>query len=71
MEYDYSKLRGKIIEKYGSQMAFSKALGVSFSTLNLKLNNKSEWTAPEMNRACELLNIPLAESYVFFLTEKL
>lgn len=37
MSFNYSKLRGRIIEKFGTQGCFSKALGVSERTLSLKL----------------------------------
>ena len=39
MMFNYDKLKGRIVEKFGTQMAFSKALGVSERTLSLKLNN--------------------------------
>lgn len=29
MAFDYSKLKGRIIEKYGTQAAFAKAMGTS------------------------------------------
>ena len=40
MAFDYSKLRGKIVEKYGSQSAFVRAFGTSENTFSLKMNNK-------------------------------
>ena len=67
MEYDYNKLKGKIKEKYGTQEAFAKALGIGFSTLNLKLNNKAEWTQDEMKSSLQLLgeNLNSVNSYFF------
>ena len=40
MAFNYSKLRGRIIEKYGSQSDFAKAFGCSDRTLSLKMNGK-------------------------------
>lgn len=66
MRFNYSKLKGKILEVYKTQGAFAEALGVSITTLNLKLNNKSEWNTLEIVRSCELLGIPLAEAHLYF-----
>ena len=48
LAFDYSKLRGKIKEVFGTQDKFAKALGISGATLSLKLNNISEFTQQEM-----------------------
>ncbi len=66
--FDYSKLYGKIREVFGTQEAFAEAMGMSKSALNLRLNQKVEWKAPEIAKACELLNIPLAELHLYFFT---
>ena len=39
MAYDYSKLLGRITEKYGTQAQFSGAMGMSERSLSLKLNS--------------------------------
>lgn len=71
MVFDYSKLRGRIVEKYGSQAAFADAIDMSISTLNLKLNNKSEWSTTEIVEACKLLGVELTDTYSYFFKEKL
>lgn len=38
MAFDYSKLKGRIIEKYNSQSSFANAMEWSERTLSLKLN---------------------------------
>ena len=43
MAFDYRKLRGKIVEKYGSQSEFSVVMGLSERTLSLKMNSKVPW----------------------------
>ena len=64
--FDYSKLYGKIREVFGTQEAFSEAMGLSLSAINLRLNSKVEWKAPEIAKACELLGVPLSEAHLYF-----
>ena len=66
--FDYSKLKGKITEKFKTQDAFAEALGVSRVSLSMKLNNKSEFDQYEMRRSCELLGIPISEMNIYFFT---
>ncbi len=63
---NYSKLRGKIKEVFGSQDAFSVEMGMDRSTLSLKLNGKSDWTRLEIEKACLLLGIPIVEVHDYF-----
>lgn len=63
---DYSKLRGRIRTYYTTQAAFARALGISECALSQKLNGLSEWTAKEIRKACELLEIPPAEIPAYF-----
>ena len=67
MVYDYSKLEGKIIEKFGTRERFAKALGITTKTISEKLNNKTIWKQPEISKAMELLSISGEdiESYFF------
>lgn len=62
----YAKLRGKIIEKYHTAGAFADALDINRATMSAKLNNRSQWTAPEIAEACKLLDIPLTEAHSYF-----
>ena len=66
----YTKLRGKIVEKYHTQSAFADAMGINKATLNGKLNNRSQWTAEEIVKACGLLDIPLSEAHLYFFCTK-
>lgn len=70
MCYDYSKLLGKIVEMFGSQLKFANAMKWSERTLSLKLNNKVSWKQPEIDTACTLLEIPSDEIVVYFFTKK-
>ena len=66
MTKDFSKLSGKIVEKYGTQYNFSIALGLSERSLSLKLNNKVGWRDEEMERAIELLDLDLNDIQAYF-----
>lgn len=70
MSFDYSKLRGKIKEVFGRQEDFAAALLLSNVSLSAKLNNKVPFTQLEINKACEVLKIPLEFIPVYFFTEK-
>lgn len=70
MAYNYKKLLGRIVEMYGTQYEFAKALNVSERTLSLKLNNKINFKQPEITRACELLHIASSEMSDYFFTEE-
>ena len=66
----YSKLKGRIIEMFGSQAAFAVAMGWREALLSAKLNNKSQWTFAEVMKACKLLEIPLNEAHLYFFCSK-
>lgn len=66
MSFDYSKLSGRIVEKYGTQYNFSIALGLSERSLSLKLNNRVPWKSTELQKAIELLDIPREEIGEYF-----
>lgn len=69
MSFDYSRLRGKIVERFGSQGAFAKALGVSQKTLSMKINNKIFFAQDEINKSIELLGIDPADIDKYFFTQ--
>ena len=58
-KFDYSKLKGRIKEVFGTQQRFAHSMGMSHQTLSCKLNNITHWTQPEMFMACSLLSIAL------------
>lgn len=70
MAYNYSKLRGRIIEMFGTQSSFASALGLSENTLTQKLHSRKDWKQTEILRACELLEIPVAEVVSYFFVPK-
>lgn len=68
--FDFSKLRGRIKEVYGTQMSFAIAMLMNEATLSNKLNNNVEFSPKEMYRACILLSIDLKEIKSYFFTLK-
>ncbi len=70
VEYDYSKLRGKIKELFGRQEDFAAAMKMSTVALSAKLNNKVQFTQDEINKACNLLSISFDFIPIYFFTEK-
>lgn len=68
--YDYSKLLGKIKEKYNTQKNFADALGIGNTSLNQRLNNKLEWTQDEMKKTMILFDEPLSKVNEYFFTKK-
>lgn len=62
----YAKLRGIIREKFCTQEAFAKAMGMNPTSLSSKLTGKTEWTRAEIEKACILLEIPLSEAHLYF-----
>lgn len=65
IKFDYSKLRGRIIEKCGSQKAFAKLLGVAECTLTSKLNGYTSFTQAEILQSVEILDLNEVTPYFF------
>ena len=70
MAFDYSKLRGKIVEFFDTQQAFAEAMKWSERTLSLKLSGKRPWKQGDICRAIELLHINESDIPVYFFTTK-
>ncbi|MGM0206476.1 hypothetical protein IGI96_000945 [Enterococcus sp. DIV0421] len=70
MSFDYSKLLGRIVEKYGTQYNFAIALGLSERSLSLKLNNRVSWKSTELQKAIELLDINEKDIGAYFFKVK-
>lgn len=67
MGYKYDKLRGRIIEKYGSQEKFAEILGISSNSMSKKMNGKTGFSQKDIVRWAELLDIdkPAYSEYFF------
>lgn len=68
MKFDYSKLKGKIKEVYGTQNEFAKAVGLSFVSISKKLNNVRQFKQSDIDKISEVLKIPKEEIPVYFFT---
>lgn len=70
MAFDFRKLKGRIIEKYGSQTEFTRKFGVSENTFSMKMNNKVRFTTDDIVKICDMLDIPEEEIGVYFFNPK-
>ena len=66
MPFEYRKLRGRIIEKYGSQDKFAEAIGTTSVTVSKKMTGKVQFSQDDMILWCEALDIPLTEAGPYF-----
>lgn len=66
--FNYSKLRGKIYEKYKTAAEFAAALGISASALSYRLSGRTEFTQAEILKSCKLLEIPDEDVVFYFFT---
>ena len=68
---DRRKLRGRIIEKYGTQLNFSKELGVTNATVTNKMTGKTQFSQPEIVLWCKKLDICANDVGEFFFPQLL
>lgn len=65
-KYDFSKLKGRIIEVFGTRKDFGKAMKWSNVTITSRVNGASQWRQDEIDKAVELLHIDAAEIGEYF-----
>lgn len=70
MIYDYSKLRGKIKEKCGTQLKFAKLMELSHVSISDKLNNKIDFSQEDIEKAIKILGIDKSEISLYFFSQK-
>lgn len=70
MAFDYNKLRGRIVELFGNQGEFAKAMDWSERTLSLKMNGKVSWKQTDIVKAVELLKLSDNDIKPYFFTLK-
>ena len=66
MSFEYRKLRGRIIEKFGSYGNFAEHIGVSAVTVSNKLRGVTQFSQDDIVLWCDALEIPLDESGTYF-----
>lgn len=70
MRFDFSKLRGRIVEHYGTLAAFAKAYGISENSLSLKMNNKTKFSSGDIIKISDMLEIKKDEIGDYFFKTK-
>ena len=70
MAFDYSKLKGRIVEYYGTQSNFSQEFGISNNMFSQKMNNKVRFSTDDIIRISDMLEIPEQEIGLYFFTTK-
>lgn len=68
MAFNYNKLKGRIVEVFGSQIEFAKAMDWSERTLSLKINGKVAWKQNDIVKAVRLLNLSESDIQEYFFT---
>ncbi|MBR3927702.1 MAG: DUF739 family protein [Clostridia bacterium] len=68
--FDYSKLDGKITERFKNRSNFAHAMGISKGALSNKLNGVSRLSPEDMFQAMKLLEITGDEVMSYFFTPK-
>jgi transcriptional regulator with XRE-family HTH domain len=68
--FDTSKLRGRIVEKFGSQNAFAEAAHRSVSFVSQYLNGKVSLDQKIIDEWTNLLDIPVNEIDLYFFNKK-
>ena len=66
IKFDYSKLRGRITEKCGTQKAFAEKLGVTEGTLTSKLSGYTYFTQDEIFKTLDILDIEQSQVTLYF-----
>ena len=70
IEYDYSKLRGKIREIFHTETRFARELGISKVNLSAKLNGRLNFSLNEISRISRIFNLKEKEMFDYFFIRK-
>lgn len=70
MIFDYSKLKGRIVEKNTTQEKLAKANNMTKTSLNLKLNNKIAFNQEDIIGLSKSLEISKEEIGIYFFTQR-
>ena len=69
-DYDYSKLRGLIREKIGTEREFATKIGRSNGYVSGVLNNTNQFSQTDISKSVELLDIAPVDIALYFFTLK-
>lgn len=70
MAFDYSKLKGRIIEKVGTLGKFAEAMGWTVQTQQKKLSGRIPWTQKDMSTAIRVLDLEIDDIPAYFFAVK-
>ena len=70
MNYDYSKLKGKIRELGITQNEYARYIGITEQSLILRFKNKRRFRQEEMQKTMELFEEPIENVHIYFFTQK-
>ena len=70
LNFDYSKLKGRIKEICNTQDALAEKIGLGRVTLSQRLNNLSFFSQEEIMKICKALLIDPADIPIYFFAEK-
>lgn len=70
MNYDYSKLRGRIVEKFMTLGNFAKTLNCELGIVSRYLNGKTEFRQSTIIKWANILDISPYDIGVYFFTPK-
>lgn len=66
MAFNFNKLKGRIVEVLGTREVFCEKMGFTHATLYNTFSGKRYFTQLEIDKACEILNIPHDEIPTYF-----
>lgn len=66
MQYNYLKLKGKIVEKFGTVSGYAEAMGISKGTASMKLSGKVGFSRDDIEKSMKLLDISADEISDYF-----
>lgn len=69
LAFNYSKLRGRIKEKFGSEKAFAEAMAMKPSSLSSRLNQGTSFSQTEIIKASFLLDVDKEKLADYFFKE--
>ena len=66
LAFNYSRLKGRIVEKFGNQKNFAKAMNWSEKTLSKKINGDVFWRQTDICKALRLLDLTVNDVQEYF-----
>ena len=70
--FDFSALRGRIVERFGNYAKFAEAVDMSRAQVSERLKNKVSFKPDDIHRICsaDVLDIPATDIGRYFFTPK-